>query len=291
MLQCAGRSRDERRTVGAVTAVALASRFWGLGCPKIFHEVATLLPYLLIDSRGEDVVLFDPGSIPDFPVVMRKVIDVIPPETISLVVVSHQDPDVCGNLAVLEDVIDRDDLKIAAHLNTVRLIEHLGLRSEFYAVDQHDYRYTLKSGRELEFIYLPFLHSPGAIATFDAKTNTLVSGDLFGAISDDESLFVPESFPRNMDSFHQAYMPANSVLRHAMERLSKYDIKRILPQHGSIIEDDDVQECRYLVKDFGTSQSPKSTRQRDSRYCPDRPALITTPSRTLQQSCSCATPS
>ncbi|PUE05745.1 MAG: flagellar biosynthesis protein FlhA, partial [Candidatus Sedimenticola endophacoides] len=41
--QCAGRSRDERRTVGAVTAVALASRFWGLGCPKIFHEVATLL--------------------------------------------------------------------------------------------------------------------------------------------------------------------------------------------------------------------------------------------------------
>ncbi|PUD98571.1 MAG: type IV-A pilus assembly ATPase PilB [Candidatus Sedimenticola endophacoides] len=52
-----------------------------------------------------------------------------------------------------------------------------------------------------------------------------------------------------------------------------------------------LQECRYLVKDFGTSQSPKSTRQRDSRYCPDRPALITTPSRTLQQSCSCATPS
>ncbi|PUE03697.1 MAG: hypothetical protein C3L24_04280 [Candidatus Sedimenticola endophacoides] len=43
-MQCAGRSRDERRTVGAVTAVALASRFWGLGCPKIFHEVATLLP-------------------------------------------------------------------------------------------------------------------------------------------------------------------------------------------------------------------------------------------------------
>ncbi|MEW8014257.1 MAG: hypothetical protein AB2807_05570 [Candidatus Sedimenticola endophacoides] len=41
------------------------------------------------------------------------------------------------------------------------------------------------------------------------------------------------------------------------------------------------------MKDFGTSLSPKSTRQRDSRYCPDRPALITTPSRTLQQSCSC----
>ncbi|MEW8020280.1 MAG: helix-turn-helix domain-containing protein, partial [Candidatus Sedimenticola endophacoides] len=30
-----------------------------------------------------------------------------------------------------------------------------------------------------------------------------------------------------------------------------------------------LQVCRYLVKDFGTSQPPKSTRQRDSRYCPD----------------------
>ncbi|MCU7916691.1 MAG: hypothetical protein KZQ65_12625, partial [Candidatus Thiodiazotropha sp. (ex Gloverina cf. vestifex)] len=29
-----------------------------------------------------------------------------------------------------------------------------------------------------------------------------------------------------------------------------------------------TQACRYLVKDFGTSESPKSTRQRDSRYAP-----------------------
>ncbi|MCU7916628.1 MAG: hypothetical protein KZQ65_12270, partial [Candidatus Thiodiazotropha sp. (ex Gloverina cf. vestifex)] len=29
-----------------------------------------------------------------------------------------------------------------------------------------------------------------------------------------------------------------------------------------------LQACRYLVKDFGTSESPKSTRQRDGRYAP-----------------------
>ncbi|WXG53777.1 MAG: hypothetical protein RNU03_03500 [Candidatus Sedimenticola sp. (ex Thyasira tokunagai)] len=29
-----------------------------------------------------------------------------------------------------------------------------------------------------------------------------------------------------------------------------------------------LQACRYLVKDFGTSKSPKSTRLRDSRYAP-----------------------
>ncbi|MEW8044662.1 MAG: hypothetical protein G8D28_10145 [gamma proteobacterium symbiont of Phacoides pectinatus] len=67
------------------------------------------------------------------------------------------------------------------------------------------------------------------------------------------------------------------------KQLSQTELRRITRRF--------IQVCRYLVKDFGTSQSPKSTRQRDSRYCPDRPALITTPSRTLQQSCSCATPS
>ncbi|WP_419585206.1 hypothetical protein [Thiolapillus sp.] len=35
-----------------------------------------------------------------------------------------------------------------------------------------------------------------------------------------------------------------------------------------------VQACRYLVIDFGTSKSPKSTRQRDNHYCPGRPASV-----------------
>ena len=40
------------------------------------------------------------------------------------------------------------------------------------------------------------------------------------------------------------------------------------------------QVCRYLVKDFGTSKSPKSTRQRGSHYAPAalRPCRFATPS-------------
>ena len=34
------------------------------------------------------------------------------------------------------------------------------------------------------------------------------------------------------------------------------------------------QACRYLVIDFGTSKSPKSTHQRDNHYCPGRPAFV-----------------
>lgn len=197
-------------------------------------------PYLLIDE--DEAVIFDPGSIPDFPVIMRKIIDLINPNSISLIVVSHQDPDVCGNLAVMEDVIERSDLKIAAHINTIRLIQHQGLKSEFYPVNEHDYKITLKSGRVLDFIFLPFLHSPGAIATYDSQTKSLITGDIFGAIADDDwNLFAAQGFPENMRTFHEAYMPSNAHLKQAMERFEKLPLERILPQHGTVIEGDKIQ--------------------------------------------------
>ncbi len=221
-------------------AVAITREIYWVG----FFEETTRLqcnPYLLIDDR--DVVLFDPGSIPDFPKVMRKVIDLVNPGEISLIVASHQDPDVCGNLAVVEDVIDNPNLKIACHTNTLRLIQHLGLRSPFYAVDRNDYRLTLQSGRELRFLYMPYLHSPGAIATYDAKSRALFSSDLFGALSKEGNIFSDEGFPHSMDGFHQAYMPSNAVLRNGLRQLEGLDIGMILPQHGSAIEGERVSQA------------------------------------------------
>ena len=219
-------------------AIAITRDIYWVG----FFEETTKLhcnPYLVLDD--EDVVLFDPGSIPDFPVVMRKVIDLVNPDNITWIVVSHQDPDVCGNLAVVEDVIGRNDLRIAAHTNTVRLIRHLGLKSELFAVDEHDLTLELKSGRVFDFLPVPFLHSPGAVATIDRKTRSLFSGDLFGAVSEDWRLLAGPGFPRNMDSFHQAYMPSNQVLKAALEHIERLDIERILPQHGSVIEGDQIR--------------------------------------------------
>lgn len=215
-----------------------------------FYERSSKLhcnPYILIDNN--EAIIFDPGSIPDFPVIMRKVIDLINPNQVSLIVVSHQDPDVCGNLAIMEDVIERNDLKIAAHINTIRLIQHQGLKSEFYPVNKYDYKIKLESGRELEFLFLPFLHSPGAIATYDAKTKSLFTGDIFGAIADDDwDMFAAKGFPENMRSFHEAYMPSSIHLKQAMERFEKMPIERILPQHGTVIEGDQVQVAIDYLK-------------------------------------------
>ncbi|MEG3640373.1 MBL fold metallo-hydrolase [Magnetococcus sp. PR-3] len=207
-----------------------------------FHDAEANLhcnPYLLIDD--EDVVVFDPGSIPHFPIVTRKIIDLVKPQEITLIIAHHQDPDVCGNLPVIEDVIGRDDLRIAASLNTIRLIRHYGIKSKFHDTSQQGGKLSLRSGRELQFIPTPYLHAPGAIVTYDTKSRSLFSSDLFGAIDHNWALYAGDHFPQSMDSWHQQYMPSNTILAPAMARLSQLQIDRILPQHGSIIEGEQVK--------------------------------------------------
>lgn len=228
-------------------AVAVTRDIYWVG----FEEKKTNLhcnPYLLIDDN--EVVFFDSGSIPDFPIIMRKVLEVVNPQTISLIVTSHQDPDVCGNLAIVEDVIDNPTLQIAAHSNSMRLINHYGIVSNRYIVDENQYTITLKSGRKLEFIYAPYLHSPGAIVTYDHKTQTLFSGDLFGAISKEWSLFPDNNYLEGLKSFHQKYMPSNQILKNFLLKIATYKIQRICPQHGSVLEGDEVKKAIEFLMDL-----------------------------------------
>lgn len=198
-------------------------------------------PFLIVEE-GE-AVLIDPGSIPDFPVVMRKIIDLIRPDLISTIVVAHQDPDVCGNLPVVEDIIRRDDLQIAAHSISHQLIYHYGIRSRLYPVDHNDYELTLKSGRKLQFLRTPYLHSPGAIVTYDTKSKVLFSSDLFGSLTKAKGLYAGDDFPQSMDRWHQDIMPSNRLLRGGLRVIEKLDLEQILPQHGSLIPKERIREA------------------------------------------------
>jgi len=209
-----------------------------------FHDEGSGLqcnPYLLVDH--DEAVLFDPGSIPHFPIVMRKVLDIVSPQQIGWLVVHHQDPDVCGNLPVMEDVIGRADLQIVTARKSARLIRHYGLSSHVHVIEDHDMVLRLASGRTLRFIPTPFLHAPGAFATYDERTGTLFSSDLFGGIGEERALFAEGEFLEAMGAFHREYMPSGEVLRSCMGRLAELELQRICPQHGSVLEGGQIEQA------------------------------------------------
>lgn len=195
-------------------------------------------PYLIVD--GDEAILFDPGSVQDFPGVLSKVCKIVDLDQISHIVVTHQDPDLCGAIPKFEELIYGvgGECKIVTSTRASLLISYYGVRSKFYCVDQEGWSLKLRSGRELKFISTPFLHFPGAFVTYDSKTKILFSGDIFGAFSFTWELYANEHYIEAMNAFSENYLPSNEIVRHAMRKIEKYDISMIAPQHGSIINKD-----------------------------------------------------
>jgi len=205
--------------------------------------------YLVLD--GDQAVLFDPGSVPHFPRVLSKVCRLVSFDQITHIIVTHQDPDLCASIPKFEELIYGvgGSCRIVTHSRASVLIPHYGVRSEFYNVDMNGWTLKLKSGRQFDFIFAPYLHFPGAFMTYDRQTKILFSGDLFGAFSFDWSLFANENYVEAMKAFHESYMPGNMFIRAAMEKLDKFDIKTIASQHGSIINRD-VQKHIDVLKNL-----------------------------------------
>lgn len=192
-------------------------------------------PYVLDD--GEEAVLFEPGSTLYYAGVREKVLQAVPAKKVRHILISHQDPDVCASVPFWEEAYGVDKIQIITHSRTAVLLRHYGIRSKVYAVDQNDWVLPLRGGRVLKFVFTPWCHSPGTFMTYDEKTRTLFSGDVFGALTFDWSLYVGDHhYTEAMKGFHEDYMASTPHLQAAMTLLDALRIDRIAPQHGSIIQ-------------------------------------------------------
>lgn len=195
-------------------------------------------PYLLVDAG--QAILFDPGSIPHYPIVLSKLARLISFDQITHIVVTHQDPDLCGAIPRFEELVYGvgGSCEIVTHTRASVLIAHYGTRSPFYCVDQNGWTLQLESGRELKFVFTPYMHSPASFMTFDKTSGVLFSGDVFGAFSFDWSLYANDHYKEAMKAFHENYMASKQIVASAMSKLENLDIKIIAPQHGSLIDKD-----------------------------------------------------
>lgn len=199
-------------------------------------------PYLIVD--GDEGVLIDPGSVLDFEDVYENVCSIISLEKIKYVILHHQDPDFCSAVPLFEKAGAK--FEIVTHWRTQTLVKYYGIQSDYYIINENEFKLTLASGRTLGFVLTPYLHFPGAFTSYDYQSRILFSSDLFGAFSYEWSLYAKGDYIEKMKTFHEHYMPANSIIRPVMELFLGMEINMIAPQHGSIIKENIIAHIKEL---------------------------------------------
>ena len=233
-------------------AVSIAEGIYWVG----FYDAQSGLhcnPYLILD--GNEAVVIDGGSRPDFPTVMMKILETgISASSIVALIYQHYDPDLCGSVSHFEDIIDRPDLKIISHKENNMFIRHYAISSRLISHDAINSEFVFSSGRRLQFINTPYSHSAGSFVTFDTKTRVLFTSDLFGSYGAKWDLYLsltPECRDCNdtvrcirgqaycpipdILRFHQQVMTSEKALRYALQAIGGIPAAMIAPQHGSVL--------------------------------------------------------
>ncbi|MET0013237.1 MAG: MBL fold metallo-hydrolase [Sedimenticola sp.] len=197
--------------------------------------------YLICD--GDQAVITDPGSRAFFQQVWERVEQIISPEQVCGLVISHQDPDIAASMTDWLERVPQCDIITSPRTNV--LLPHYGISDyRFFDISESG-RYPFASGNALRFIESPFLHFPGAFTTYDSVSKFLFSSDIWAALDIDWQLVVSDfdEHTMKMNLFHVDYMASNLAARGFVRRLEGVDIDAILPQHGSIIGPDHVEEA------------------------------------------------
>lgn len=217
-------------------------------------------PYMIVE--GDEAVVIDAGSRPDFSTVMMKILQAgVHPGQISRLIYQHYDPDLVGSVANFENVIDNPNAEILSQRQNNIFIHHYATSLRKRCINDLGLKWAFSNGRQLHFINTPYAHSPGSFVTYDAQTKTLFSSDLFGYSGGRWSLYLrlsenckncwdyancpegkKECFMPMVIQYHKLLMTSTAALRHALDQVRTLDIERIAPQHGSIIEGkEDIQ--------------------------------------------------
>jgi serine phosphatase RsbU (regulator of sigma subunit) len=69
-------------------------------------------------------------------------------------------------------------------------------------------------------------------------------------MTEDWDLYADEDYFEKIKAFHQDYMPAKELLLFAMTKFERYDIEKIAPQHGSVLNKKQAKTIIEAFKDF-----------------------------------------
>jgi flavorubredoxin len=199
--------------------------------------------YLLVD-RGEGYLL-EPGGFDRFAPVQEKVNSVFSAQSVTHLLFSHQDPDVCAAAAGWLEF--NPQLTMACPSLWHRFMPHYMVYKAAYRLVKDDgLTLSLKSGGSLKCMSAPYLHSPGNMVVFDTVSGFLFSGDIGAAVyADGKPRLVIDNWNEQvkaMQGFHQRYMSSNRAVSAFIRSVAGLPIKAIVPQHGVIYRGEEVQQ-------------------------------------------------
>ncbi len=204
--------------------------YWlGLSEPTAFRTNS----YLICD--GDCAVLVDPGNRACFSRLKERVAQILPPQQVTDVIVCHQDPDVAASLP--DWLVLNPDIRVHTSPRTQVLLPHYGIEGYTYVDTEQQPVFTLPSGAAIRFVPAPFLHFPGAFASYDTAAKALFTGDVLASLDVGKRLWAGDfdELAGNMRLFHVEYMASSVATRGFVRRLEGLQIDMLLPQHGQLI--------------------------------------------------------
>lgn len=215
--------------------------YWvGTGTKTFLSRNAYLLCYK--GSGKNNSLIIDPGPTVDLDILIHKVTEVLGSiSKVNAVFLNHQDPDVVGNAPYLSR--SNPNTLMLATEDTWRLVSLSGLDStKFRAVERFkNMQIVMPTGHKIQFVPTPFCHFRGACMLYDLDSRILFSGDFLGGIAATQ-LFASRANWAGIKAFHQLYMPSNEAIRLAVRRIRELQPAPLMiaPQHGSIIQEEDI---------------------------------------------------
>ena len=194
--------------------------------------------YLIADDDA--VVLVDTVDVAFFEVYLKKIRAVIGDRKIDYLIINHMEPDHSGSISLIKQYYP--DIVLVGNKKTFDMVDgYYGVGGERKVVAEGD---SLKVDRhDLHFYFIPMVHWPETMVTFDSTDGILFSGDAFGCFGALNGGCIDKNINTEIYMGEMRRYYSNIVgkfgnpVQKALQKCSGLDIKMICPTHGPVWEE------------------------------------------------------